>query len=136
MFSISHSLLSIALPHVLLTVLISSTCTLPGTPCFPSTKAFLCPVVFASLYCSKPQCYLIVIPSALSLSSQLFTVSVSVLRLRPSCLCLCPSTLSRYSLHLPGSPSPSSSAWLRPTSAPDFDSACSSEPRLSHDHRS
>ena len=35
MFSISHSLLSIALPHVLLTVLISSTCTLLGTPSFP-----------------------------------------------------------------------------------------------------
>ena len=143
MFSISHSLLSIALPHVLLTVLISSTCTLLGTPSFPQ---------YLSLSVSSCVCSFVRLStSVLALSYQAFSVlssqsqylqSQSYVFVRPAFVCVqvpSPATVSVC----PGTPSPSSSAWLRPTSAPDFESAYSleprfrlpgSDPRLPHDH--
>ena len=95
MFSISHSLLSIALPHVLLTVLISSTCTLLGTPSFPQ---------YLSLSVSSCVCSFVRLStSVLALSYEAFSVlvlSLSIYSLSPTSSSILPLSVSKYPLPL------------------------------------
>ena len=115
-------------------VLISSTCTLLGTPSFPQ---------YISLSVSSCVCWFVrKSTSVLALSHSKPFQSVSSLAI----LCLSSTSASVLPLSVVQVPSPATvSVCLAPTHVcPDFNSACSSEPRLrlpgsdprlSHDHR-